>query len=92
MITMPDGQARTNERLREHAQQLDVTALIVTHQGQQILKVGDVSRPLGVHSIRKSLMSALYGHTHGQGLIDLETTLADLDIDETPALTRRRRP
>jgi CubicO group peptidase (beta-lactamase class C family) len=49
--------------------------------------VGDAARPIDVHSIRKSIVSALIGQAHDRRDIDLNTTLCALDIDDTPALS-----
>ncbi len=46
---------------------------------------GDGARPLAVHSIRKSLISALYGQLHDSGSLRLDTTIGELGIDDTPA-------
>jgi CubicO group peptidase (beta-lactamase class C family) len=52
---------------------------------------GPVDQPLNVHSIRKSLLSALIGIHEVAGRIDLEATLEQLGIDDKQALTPRER-
>jgi CubicO group peptidase (beta-lactamase class C family) len=52
-----------------------------------VVSWGDGARPLAVHSIRKSLISALYGQLHDRGSLRLDTTIGELGIDDTPALT-----
>jgi len=44
---------------------------------------GDVSRKVNVRSVRKSFLSALYGVAIERGQIKLESTLAQLGIDDT---------
>ncbi|MGA8330587.1 MAG: serine hydrolase [Mycobacterium sp.] len=70
-------------RLR-HSQ---VSAAQIRHAGQIILEVGDVSRPIDVHSMRKSILSVLVGLAYDRRDINLDTTLRELDIDDTPALS-----
>jgi CubicO group peptidase (beta-lactamase class C family) len=49
---------------------------------------GDVTQPVRVASIRKSVLSALYGIAVAEGRVDLEKTLRELDVDDKPpALT-----
>lgn len=66
---------------------LDVTAAQVQHAGRIVIQVGDVSRPVHIHSIRKSIISALFGQAHDRGEIHLRATLGELGIDDTPHLT-----
>lgn len=63
------------------------TALIVQQAGEVVLSAGQVGRTTSVASVRKSLISILYGIYVDEGLIDLEATLADLRIDDIPPLT-----
>lgn len=68
-----------------------VSAAQIRHAGRIIVEVGDVSRPIDVHSMRKSILSALVGLAHDRGEIDLDTTLCELDIDDTPTLSDEER-
>ncbi|MDQ1551950.1 MAG: hypothetical protein QOD50_1372 [Actinomycetota bacterium] len=79
------------QALREHAARLGVTAAIVLAGGEEVVSVGSVSRPVPVHSLRKSLLSALYGQAHDAGLVDLRATLSELGIDETPPLSAQQK-
>ncbi|OEC93374.1 serine hydrolase [Rhizobium sp. YK2] len=73
---------------QDYAATLEPTALMVVQDGKVIASWGDVSRKVNVASVRKSLLSALYGIAVYEGRIDLGNTLADLGIDDkTPALT-----
>ncbi|WP_429923249.1 serine hydrolase domain-containing protein [Agrobacterium vitis] len=73
---------------RDYAARLKPTAVMVVQGGKVIASWGDVSRKVNVASVRKSLLSALYGIAVSDGRIDLRSTLADLDIDDKPpALT-----
>jgi len=73
--------------LTGHAERLGVTAVRITAHGQDVLDWGEVARPVPVHSIRKSLISALFGQLYDRGTLNLDTTIGDLGIDDNPALT-----
>jgi CubicO group peptidase (beta-lactamase class C family) len=73
---------------QEYAASLRPTAVMVVQDGKVIAGWGDVSRKVNVASVRKSLLSALYGIAVAEKRISLASTLAELDIDdEPPALT-----
>lgn len=73
------------ERVLEFGRRRGVAAGMVVHEGAVVLTWGDVARRFPVHSIRKSFLSALYGMVSGR--IDLERTLADLEIDDRSGLS-----
>lgn len=58
------------------------TAFLVVRDGKIIASWGDVDRKVNVASVRKTLLSALYGVAVSEGRIDLDDTMADLDIDD----------
>lgn len=66
-------------------------ALRVSLAGKPVLTFGDQARPVVVHSIRKSLISALFGQILERGLVSLDTTLTELNIDDTPPLTAQEK-
>ena len=56
--------------------------------GVNVTQWGETSRSFNVHSIRKSLLSALYGIAVAKGEINLYATLGQLGIDDNePSLT-----
>ena len=63
------------------------SSLMVVHQGKVVAAWGDVSRRFLAHSIRKSLMSAMYGIYEEKGRIDLNKTLQALGIDDLQGLS-----
>ncbi|MCG8273923.1 beta-lactamase family protein [Aquamicrobium sp. NLF2-7] len=70
------------------AKALKPTALMILQDGKVIARSGDVSRKVKMASVRKSLLSALYGIAVEEGRIDLSASLADLGIDDNhPRLT-----
>jgi CubicO group peptidase (beta-lactamase class C family) len=86
-VTSGSGLADVEQQLRR----LHVTAAQVHHAGRTIIEVGDLSCPIHIHSMRKSIISALFGEVYDRGEIDLTATLGELGIDDTPALTSEER-
>lgn len=64
------------QRLRR----LGARGVVVQHKGRTILSTGDTDTPLRVASIRKSILSALYGMAVADNRIDLDWTMEDLGI------------
>ncbi len=60
------------------------TALMVVQDGRIVGQWGDIAHKVNVASVRKSLISALYGIAVAEGKIDLDATLAKLGIDDKP--------
>jgi len=77
---------------RTYSEALDTAAVMIVHDGVLIDAWGDIAREYPAASIRKSLLSALYGIQVGKGTIGLSDTLEDLGIeDEPPGLTPEER-
>ena len=72
---------------RRYADSVRSGAVMVLHRGRVVAAWGDVRRKFGLHSVRKSLVSALYGTGVSEGRIDLDATLAQLGIDDRMPLT-----
>lgn len=64
--------------------ELPSSAFLVISGGAVVAAWGDVERRFMCHSVRKSFLSALYGIYWDRGEIELNKTLADLDIDDEP--------
>ena len=63
-------------------------AVVIVQSGRVIDQWGDVDKKIEVRSLRKSLLSALYGIHVAEGHIDLGKTLEEGGIDDKPpALT-----
>jgi CubicO group peptidase (beta-lactamase class C family) len=75
----------------EQADRLRSGALMAVFRGHVVLACGDVERSFETHSVRKSLVSGLYGTAVGRGKIDLNATLASFAIDDNSPLTRAER-
>jgi CubicO group peptidase (beta-lactamase class C family) len=57
-----------------------------SEDGVVVGEAGDTARKISSYSIRKSLISALYGIYSSEGVIDINQTLEQLDIDDNPPL------
>ena len=79
--------SRLLEEARDAFKRTGLSALLVIHNGVILLAEGQVNRRFECHSIRKSFLSTLYGIYVGKGILDLDTTMADLMIDDEPPLT-----
>ncbi|MEZ5944825.1 MAG: serine hydrolase [Planctomycetaceae bacterium] len=74
---------------RSFSNNIDTAAVIIQQDGEIIDHWGAVDLPLNCHSIRKRLLSALYGQQVQEGTINLDETLAELGIDDNePSLTK----
>ena len=62
-------------------------AVFVVYKGKVLVDWGNTSYRFRCRSIRKSYLSALYGIHVAEGNIDLQATLAELNIDDDPLLT-----
>ena len=73
---------------RAYADKLKTAAVVIVDRGQILDEWGETTRPFMCHSMRKSILSALYGPHVWDGTIDLQTDLASLGIDDNaPSLT-----
>jgi len=65
---------------------LGTTTLIISTNGEVLRSMGNVAVPHRLHSVRKALLSALIGQHIGtrHNQINLESTLAELGIDDKP--------
>ena len=66
-------------------------AILVVHRGVVVASWGNVSEPYDVFSVRKSLLHALLGPLVESGALDLDATLAQLNIDDRAGLTATER-
>jgi CubicO group peptidase (beta-lactamase class C family) len=68
-----------------------VAALMVVTHGQVVFEWGNTANNFRAHSMRKSLLSALYGISVAKGEIDPSQTLQELDIDDLNPLTENEK-
>jgi CubicO group peptidase (beta-lactamase class C family) len=74
-------------RLVPELQRQNVAALMVITDGQVVFEWGNTANNFRAHSMRKSLLSALYGISVAKGEIEPSQTLQELDIDDLNPLT-----
>jgi CubicO group peptidase (beta-lactamase class C family) len=87
----PTSNATTTANLEEAVKAHQITALRVVQSGETVITVGPQDKPLPIHSIRKSIISALFGRLIARGDVQLHATLADFGIDDAPCLTDQER-
>ncbi|MHC4180480.1 MAG: serine hydrolase domain-containing protein, partial [Planctomycetota bacterium] len=79
--------SETLAKAREYSGTIGSAAVLVVYDGAVLAAWGEIETSYMCHSIRKSLLSALYGVHVAEGRIDLDETLAELNIDDQPPLT-----
>ena len=72
---------------RDYAGTIKTAAVMVVHDGIVVSQMGEVDRKFNTHSIRKSFLATLYGRPVRAGTINLDATLAELGLDDTPPLS-----
>jgi CubicO group peptidase (beta-lactamase class C family) len=70
-----------------YSERIGSAAVMIVDDGIVIAAWGDLERKYQCHSMRKSLISALYGIYVADGKIDLSATLEELGIDDRTPLT-----
>jgi CubicO group peptidase (beta-lactamase class C family) len=77
------------QEARAFSETLDTAAVMIVEDGLVIDEWGATALPLNCHSVRKSLLSALYGPHVAAGTIRLDRTLEELGVDDNePSLSR----
>ncbi|MDO8285821.1 MAG: hypothetical protein Q7T69_12510 [Rhodoferax sp.] len=79
--------AETFKPADDVARSMGTDAYLVVHHGAIVHQFGDVSKPMNQFSGRKSVLSLLFGIAQDRTATDLNTTLAELGIDDTSTLT-----
>ena len=86
----PEEAGWSADKLREARQyynSLNSTAAIGIYKGKVLFEWGDVSQNTNAHSVRKSLLSALFGIHEEEGTVNLDETLDELNIDDDAQLS-----
>lgn len=81
---MSFGKVSGLQRVRGYCQGLQPGAVMLLQEGQIIADWGETGKRIKLSSIRKSLLSALIGIYAEEGLINLDASLLDLGIDDSP--------
>jgi hypothetical protein len=74
---------KTTEYIRDES---NTTGLVVVDRGRIVYRYGDIEERSYVASVRKSILSMLYGYWVENGTIKLDTTLEQLQIDDIGGL------
>jgi CubicO group peptidase (beta-lactamase class C family) len=76
------------QKAEEYSATIQTAAVMIVLDGKVLDEWGETATRFNVHSIRKSLLSALYGIHVKEGRIDLSATMQQLGIDDNePSLT-----
>jgi CubicO group peptidase (beta-lactamase class C family) len=90
-VRSPEKLGWSRERLkaaRDFSATIKTAAVMIVADGRVLDEWGETTTRYNVHSIRKSLLSALYGIGVAEGKINLAATLQQLGIDDSaPSLT-----
>lgn len=86
----PEEAGWSSEKLQvawKYADEIGSAAFMIIQDGKVVDHHGDVSRRFMCHSVRKSLLTSLFGFYVDNGTIDLDLTLKELNIDDVHSLT-----
>jgi CubicO group peptidase (beta-lactamase class C family) len=73
---------------RDYSATIQTAAVMIVVDGKVLDEWGETARKFNVHSIRKSVLSALYGIHVKEGHVNLSSTMQALGIDDNePSLT-----
>lgn len=94
-LSEPERQGWSLEKIkaaRDYASTLNTEAVMIVAGGKVLDEWGATDQQFNVHSIRKSFLSALYGMRVQEGLIKMDSTMAELGIDDNePSLTEEEK-
>ena len=76
---------------RKFVETLPSSSVVVIDHGREVAEWGDATQKIKISSMRKSLLSALYGIYTPLNHFDLDTSLGSLGIDDNPPLTAEER-
>jgi len=92
--TRPEELGWSSKKLNQvipDLEKLDCAALMIVTDGKVVFEWGNTANNFKAHSVRKSLMSALYGIYMTDGKIDMSKTLKKLSIDDQTPLTEEEK-
>ncbi len=70
---------------RRYAESLHDSSVVIEQGGRVVEEWGDAAKKITTFSVRKSLISALYGIYSAEGVIDIHETLAQAGVDDQPS-------
>ncbi|MEO7640922.1 MAG: serine hydrolase, partial [Ramlibacter sp.] len=87
----PEAAGWSSDKLRAaqaYSRTIDTAAVVIVANGQVVDEWGRVAERFNIHSMRKSIMSALVGMAVAEGRMRLDVSLAQLGVDDNePSLT-----
>ena len=76
------------QKIKGHFNKMRGRSLVVLRNGKPVIELGKINSIFNIASIRKTLLSALYGIYVEEGIVHLRSTLKELEInDNSPELT-----
>lgn len=94
-VSSPESAGWSREKLaaaRQYANSIHSSAVMIVQGGEVVDQWGDIDKKISTYSVRKSLLSALYGIYSADGAIDVNQTLEQAGIDDSPdPLTKEER-
>lgn len=76
------------EKAKAFSETIETDAVMVVVDGKVAYQWGDVDKKINTHSVRKSVISAVYGKYVKDGTIDMDATMAGLKINDIEGLTK----
>jgi CubicO group peptidase (beta-lactamase class C family) len=90
-VQTPEALGWSSEGLRlarQYSESIGSAAVMIIVNGEILDEWGETTKKFNVHSMMKNFMNALYGIAVRDGKINLQSTLAELNMDDTePSLT-----
>ncbi|WP_194756365.1 serine hydrolase domain-containing protein [Aliidiomarina indica] len=80
-------EAQKLDELNEFLETTNTSSMVLMSNGEVVFEFGDIHQKHTIHSIRKAMLNSLFGIYVDRGLIDLDWTLGELEIDDIEPLT-----
>lgn len=80
------SEEKIQEMLNYLKEESETTGMVVLENGKMVLEYGDISEISYTASVRKSILSMLYGKYIDNGSINLQQSIGNLGIDEDDGL------
>lgn len=75
------------EAAKAFGTEIKTAALTIIQDGKIVYEWGEVDKKYMTHSIRKSVLSAMYGNYVRSGVVDLDKTMTEFGINDQPELS-----
>ncbi len=70
---------------KQYAESLHDSSVVIEQGGRLVAEWGNPAKKITTFSVRKSLLSALYGIYSAEGVIDINETLVQAGVDDQPS-------